>query len=182
MAQGQAKSPADLSRRHRRWLFVAATLRGLGTTVLLVTIYYLAPLDGALDSTPFVLLIISLLLLIGLIVWQVRAIVDAPFPKIRAVESLFSTLPLLLLSFAATYYLMARSVPHDFSEAMTRTDALYFTVTVFATVGFGDITAVTQSARIVVTVQMLIDLAVLGVGLRIFLSAAERGAQKRAQE
>jgi voltage-gated potassium channel len=37
---------------------------------------------------------------------------------------------------------------------MTHTDALYFTVTVFATVGFGDITARTDTARLLVTVQI----------------------------
>ena len=36
-----------------------------------------------------------------------------------------------------------------FTEPLTRTDAQYFTVTIFATVGFGDITAVTQTARVV---------------------------------
>ena len=35
-----------------------------------------------------------------------------------------------------------RSIP--FSETFGRTDALYFTVTVLATVGFGDITPVTS--------------------------------------
>ena len=41
----------------------------------------------------------------------------------------------------------------NFSEPLTRTDALYFTVTVFSTVGFGDITAKTEAARLVVTGQ-----------------------------
>ena len=34
----------------------------------------------------------------------------------------------------------------------------------FATVGFGDITAKTEVARLVVTVQMMIDLVILGLG------------------
>jgi hypothetical protein len=55
---------------------------------------------------------------------------------------------------------MAANHPANFStHALTRTDALYFTVTVFSTVGFGDITAASQSARLVVTAQMLLDLA-----------------------
>jgi voltage-gated potassium channel len=182
VGQAQAKGVAGLSPGRRRMLLAFATLRAFATATVMVVVYYLLPLDGKVDAAPLGLLIVSLLALAALIVWQVRAIVESPYPKIRALESLFSTLPLLLLSFATTYYLMARAVPHDFSQALSRTDALYFTVTVFATVGFGDITAVTEPARVVVTVQMLIDLVVLGLGLRIFLSAVERGEERRAQQ
>jgi len=40
-----------------------------------------------------------------------------------------------------------------FSEPRTRTNALYFTVTVSSTVGFGDVTARTEAARRVVTAR-----------------------------
>jgi voltage-gated potassium channel len=63
-------------------------------------------------------------------------------------------------------------------EALTRTDALYFTVTVFATVGFGDITPASQAARLVGSTQMILDLIVLGLGIRVFLSAVEIGRQR----
>ena len=61
-------------------------------------------------------------------------------------------------------------------------DALYFTVTVFATVGFGDIVATTQLARLVVTVQMILDLGVLGLGIRVFLGAVQRGRQQHTAQ
>jgi hypothetical protein len=50
-------------------------------------------------------------------------------------------------------------------------------VTTFSTVGFGDITATSETARVVVTVQMVLDLLVLGLGIRVFI-----GAVKRARE
>ena len=56
----------------------------------------------------------------------------------------------------------------------------WLVVTVFATVGFGDIAAVTQTARIVVIVQMLGDLLVLGLLIRLILSAVQTGQQRRA--
>ena len=53
--------------------------------------------------------------------------------------------------------------PASFStHQLTRTDALYFTVTTFTTVGFGDIIPASQGARLVVTAQMILDLLVLG--------------------
>ena len=74
---------------------------------------------------------------------------------------------------------MARADPSNFNVyPLTRTDSLYFTVTVFATVGFGDITATSQTARLIVTVQMILDLIVLGLGIRVFLGAVQRGRNK----
>ena len=64
---------------------------------------------------------------------------------------------------------------------MTRSSALYFTVTVFSTVGFGDITAKTDVARLVVTVQMLADLAVVAVVIRLILGAANRGVDRQKE-
>jgi hypothetical protein len=58
--------------------------------------------------------------------------------------------------------------------------ALYFTVTVFASVGFGDIFAQTDSMRLLVTVQMMLNLVVFGAVIRLLASAARRGVARRA--
>ena len=50
----------------------------------------------------------------------------------------------------------------------------------FSTVRFGDITAKTDTARLVVTAQMLLDLILLGFGARVFLSAVQLGWQRPA--
>jgi hypothetical protein len=96
------------------------------------------------------------------------------------VEGLAIIAPLFLLIFASTFFLMSSSESSNFSQSMNRTDALYFTVSTFATVGFGDITATSQLARSIVTFQMVLDLAILGLGLRAFLSAVQMGRQRQA--
>lgn len=53
-------------------------------------------------------------------------------------------------------------------------------MTVFSTVGFGDITAKSETARVVLIVQMLADLGLLGVGARVLLGAVRRGRQRRS--
>ena len=86
------------------------------------------------------------------------------YPQVKAVEVLALILPLCLLAFASTYYVMEQASVADFTQPLTRTDALYFTVTVFSTVGFGDIVLRSEAARVVLVVQMLGDLALLGAG------------------
>jgi voltage-gated potassium channel len=53
---------------------------------------------------------------------------------------------------------------------------------VFATVGFGDITAKTEAARLVVTGQMITDLVIIGLGIRNIVGAVEGGRQRRPAE
>jgi hypothetical protein len=154
----------------------------MASAALLVTGYYLLPFDHVSNTASVVALAFGLVGVALIVAWEVRAIVTAEYPAIRGIQALATTLPLFLLLFSATYYLMAHSTPSDFSqEHLTRTDALYFTVTTFSTVGYGDITATSQGARLVVTVQMLADLAVLGFGVRVLLGAVQTGRQRRAE-
>jgi voltage-gated potassium channel len=153
-------------------------LRALATAVVLVALYYLLPLDH-LTSVPLALAG-GLLILLAVIAWQLRAIVRAQEPAVRAIVALASTVPLFLLLFASVYFAMAQASPANFStHQLTRTDALYFTVTTFSTVGYGDITPASQSARLVVTAQMILDLLVLGLGIRAFVGAVQLGRQHR---
>ncbi len=154
-------------------------LRGLTraalTTAVLVVLYYVLPLDSRSNLFLYVELVLGLALLAGLIAWHVRAILASDYPGIRAVQALASTAALLLLLFAATYFILSAEEPATFTEPLSRTDALYFTVTVFSTVGFGDISAQTESARVLVMGQILLDLVVLGVGIQLLIEAARRG-------
>ena len=170
----------ELPRAKRRRLISMAVLRGLLTTTALMVLYYLLPLDRPWDTGTAVRLLVGLLVFAGVTAWQVRAISGAGYPALRAAEALGLIVPLYLLLFASTYFVMERASAANFTQPLTRTDALYFTVTVFATVGFGDITANPETARVVVIVQMLADLAVLAAGLRVLLGAVRRGRQRRS--
>jgi voltage-gated potassium channel len=98
-------------------------------------------------------------------------IARATHPGWQGAQALALVIPLFLLVFAQAYFLLARHVPGSFTGALSRTDALYFVVTVFATVGFGDIAPVSAAARVLVTVQMIGDLLVVGVALKVILAA-----------
>ena len=164
-----------LTARRRRWLIARGLLRALATAVVMVALYYVLPLDRRSDTYVFAVLVIGVGLLAAMIAWQVRAIETSAYPAIRAVQSLASITPLFLLLFASTYFILSRNDATMFTEPLTRSDSLYFTVTIFATVGFGDISARTEAARLLVTAQMLLDLVVLGLGIQVILGAVKRG-------
>jgi hypothetical protein len=166
-----------------RRLVTGGLLRALATTIVLVVLYYVSPLDHVEFIPLPVSLIILLVVLLGVVAWQVHAIPRAAHPGVRAVEALAATVPLFLLLFAATYFLMSLDDPANFTaEPLTRTDTLYMTITIFSTVGFGDISAASQSARLVVSLQMLLDLLVLGLGIRVFTSAVQRGRERQTPD
>lgn len=146
--------------------------------MVLIALYYLAPLDELTGVSLLVSLIIGLLVLAAMTAYQVWAIVRAAHPGSVPSRPLATTVLLFLLLFAATYFLMSHTSSSNFNvHALTRTDSIYFTVTVFATVGFGDISPASQVARLVVTAQMIFNLIVLGLGVSLIVGAVQQARQ-----
>ena len=158
-----------------------AVLRVAASIAVVVALYYLLPFDRSATGVAVLLLVAGLVMFVGLVVFQVRAILASQFPVLRAIEALATSVPLFVALFASSYFVMARLSPGSFTTPLTRTDALYFTVTVFSTVGFGDITAKTEAARLVVTGQMIADLVILGLAIKAITSAVRRGRQRQLQ-
>ena len=154
-----------------------AVLRIVGSVTGLVVLYYLLPMDRSSTGIAVTILVAGLVVFIGLVAFQVRAIIRSPFPGLRAIAALATSVPLFLLLFASTYVVMATMSAGNFGGRLTHTDGLYFAVTVFSTVGFGDITAKTQAARLVVTGQMISDLVILGLAIKIIVGAVSRRRQ-----
>ncbi|WP_406371763.1 potassium channel family protein [Streptomyces sp. NBC_00647] len=169
----------DRKPRSGRRVVALTMVRCLLVATALVAAYYLLPLDSAFTATSVIALVGGLVAVALLMVWQVRGIVRSERPRLRAMAALATALPLFLLLFATTDYLLDRSAPGSFSEAMSRTDALYFTMTVFSTVGFGDISPRSETARLLVTGQITANLLLLGVAARVLVNAVEEG--RRAQ-
>jgi voltage-gated potassium channel len=113
---------------------------------------------------------------------EIQAITRSPRPAIRAVEALAASIPLLLVTFAASYYALSDSDRGAFTEPLSKGSSLYLAVTIFSTVGFGDITPATDAARLAVSIQMLVDLLVLGVGIRVVVGAVQIGRERQAAD
>jgi voltage-gated potassium channel len=172
--QGQAE--VRPSSRKIVW----TVLRSAGSVAALVATYYLLPLDQSSAPVTVTILIIGLVAFIALVAFHARSIMRSPFPVLRAVEALAVCVPLFLLLFASTYVVLAAISTSNFGGRLSHTDGLYFAVTVFSTVGFGDITAKTETARLVVTVQMITDLIILGLAIKVVVGAVKGGQQRQA--
>ncbi|MET9574892.1 ion channel [Streptomyces sp. DT199] len=178
--------PAEVPDRRRperrRRAAVTALVRAALIAAGLVTVYYVLPLDGRGTSGDSVLLACGLLLVVVVFWWEVRAIVTSRYPRLKAVEALATTLALFLLLFAGAYFLLEHTNPGSFSEPLTKTDSLYFTLTTFTTVGYGDITARSQTGRVLAMIQMAGGLLLVGVAARILAGAVQAGLRRQGRE
>jgi hypothetical protein len=175
-----ANRETSRSRAPRRRLPVSAVLRPVLTATGLVVAYYLLPLGERFAGGTGIGLVVGLIAVMTLFAWQVRSIARSPYPRLRAVEALAITIPLFLLLFATTYYLLEKAETGSFTEPLTRTDSLYFTLTVASTVGFGDIVARSEPARVVTMIQMVGDIMLVGVAARLVVEAVRAGLRRQA--
>jgi len=171
-------SLSALSRRAQRRVVIRAVVRSVVTTTLLLVVYALAPVDSVTAADTVLRLVAVLGIVLVVTTWQVRAIMAATYPAVRAIESAVTAVTVFIILFALLYLGLARARPANFTQPLDHVSAFYFTVTVLATVGFGDISARTDVARLVVTIQMLLDLALLAVIVRVFVWAARSGVAR----
>ena len=130
----------ELDRRQRRREVITTVTAMVVTWVLLVGIYYLVPFANRTSGGSLVRLVLGIVAFAAVLAWQLRTVVDADIPGLRAVRALGAIVPVFLLVFAAVYLSLSEASTTHFSEPLDHSGALYLTITIFSTVGFGDIT------------------------------------------
>jgi voltage-gated potassium channel len=150
--------------------------------VVLVAAYAFAPMGSRPEGTVAVQLALWLIGAFGVVGWQVAAVSRSPYPALRAVEAIAISVPLFVLLFASAYFATGRIDSTSFNESLSRLDAVYFTVTVLSTVGFGDITARTEAARMLVTAQMVADLVLVGLIAKVLFGAVQHRRSALSRE
>ncbi|MCE1174149.1 MAG: potassium channel family protein [Propionibacteriales bacterium] len=86
---------------------------------------------------------------------------------------------LALVTFSLGYYLLAHANPAEFTGLTTRLDALYFSMTTMATVGYGDVSASGQLARLLVTIQLAFNLVFIAALFGLLQDQVRHGALRR---
>ncbi|WP_319460854.1 potassium channel family protein [Micromonospora sp. RTP1Z1] len=147
--------------------------QALAACALLVLAFFLVPLESDPNGLRLILRAAGTLLLVLtvalLVTGQVRRQLTAPTggAEIRSLIRLVVALVTGLLVFALADYVVANGRPGQFAGLDTRVDALYFALTTLTTVGYGDVHAQGQIARVVVCVQMAFSIGVLATGASI---------------
>src|SRR5262249_28252354 len=139
----------------------AAYARVSAAVVLLVVLYYVIPVEPGVSGWRLVLRSLGACVFlagaVALAIWQIRR-------RMRSDQLPLDGLAVALvagaIAFALGDYVLAISQPGQFAGLVTRTDALYFALSTLFTVGFGDIHAVGQGARILVIFQMVFNIVV----------------------
>jgi voltage-gated potassium channel len=152
------------------------------TTIVAATaLYALAPMSGRFAWIGLLLGLAALMVIVPLTVHRAHRLLQSDRPIIDAAQTLFLLFTLLVLGFASGYVVLSQHTG-QMRGLDTRIDALYFTITTLSTVGFGDVHAVGQAARVVVTAQIVFDLVFLATAVRLLTSVArERSPWRRAR-
>ena len=140
--------------------------------VFVVGAFYLLPIGHESGFRAFLRLGLDIALVGAVFAWQIRRISLAELPELRAVEALGIVVVVFLVLFSGIYLAMSHDSAATFTTPLDHTRALYFTISIFSTVGFGDITPKTDTARLLVSTQMLLDFVVIGAAVRIIFNAA----------
>lgn len=147
---------------------------------VIVTIYAIAPARPSGDRPAAIALAAGLLVFGGVMLICLRYVARADKPLIVASAAIMATVPTLLAVFAYVYLVMSTLHVTAFSEPLSRIDAFYFATSTFATVGYGDIAAVSSTARLTVVLQIGIDLLVIGGLIQLYLDLARRRRDERS--
>lgn len=162
---------------------IFSALRTTGLTVLIVGISTLevstSEIAGVLTWVIMGTIAIWLVLAALYVRYQLRKVRVSPFPLIRGIEALTVGTVIFVTVFTKAYYTLSVNNPNAFTEPLSYFDAYYFTITVLATVGFGDIAPVTVTARAVAMLQMILDLGLLAVGVRVVITEVRRARDRR---
>lgn len=128
-------------------------------------------------------LLIVAALLAGIISWQARRIASTHRALPALIEGLALVFVLYIGLFARMYHVISSWSPGAFSTELDYFTSVYFAMTVLSTVGFGDIVPTENIARGLAMVQMVGNLVLLGLVVRVLTQAASsrRSANETAQ-
>jgi voltage-gated potassium channel len=171
---------AAAEERISRRLMLAGMARVLGIVAATLIGYFLLPIEGELATTAGQWgACIGIAIILVVFARQISRVSRSRRPVIAAVEALVLVFGLFLCLFALLYVSISTSDPGAFSQDVDKVAGIYFTTTVLTTVGFGDISPVSGTARVMVTVQMVLGMVLIGTAFKALGFSAKRAVTAR---
>lgn len=148
-------------------------LRMVVLAALLIGVYAVIPLQNERWWLGLAVGVVALLAIAPFAIRRAAAVSTSAQPMLDAIEAITMVVAMLVFGFSSVFLAINRG-EGQFVGLSTKVDAVYFTVTTMSTVGFGDIHASGQAARVAVTVQIVFDLSFLAVSLRLLIGSLRR--------
>ncbi len=168
-----------------RRLWTDRRFRSIAGLVAVLVLYFAVPIDGSKSPVRLALDIGVTIMAMGVVglvtVREFRRMQLGEALKFNGAQ-LLVVLELVLVVFSLTYFSLALHGTNEMAGLHTRVDALYFTATTIATVGYGDIHSVGQLARVVNTIQLVFDILFLAMFVRLISTAASQRQLQIARE
>jgi len=169
----------ELPRKTKALLYLSAVLRvTIGLAFIFAFMAFMPNNVGGRIVGPVIVSILGTVFYIWYFKRQIRLVGKSIAPGLRAAEALILVIAMFLAIFAAAYVLVSANEPGSFTEPLDDFTAYYYSLTVLATVGFGDITPVSTVARSISMIQMALDIAIVGVAFRVMSSTAQRALNR----
>ncbi|MBO4205760.1 potassium channel family protein [Micromonospora echinofusca] len=159
---------------HRSHPYRSQRIRTLVAIGLIAVLYFLVPVEPGVSGghlvwrsalSTLVVLVVSWLI-IGRVRREITGVARGEATLVRLAVALVAG----IFAFALADYVIAVSYPHQFTGVTTKVDALYFALATVTTIGYGDVHAEGQFARMAVCLQMLFSVGVLATGVSLLFS------------
>ncbi len=170
---------AAADERVSRRLLAAAILRVLGVIAGTLVVYLLIPVEGEGARATAIIACLGIATILAVFARQISRVSRSRRPVLAAVEALVLVFGLFLCLFALLYVSISVADPQAFTQSVDKVAGIYFTTTVLTTVGFGDISPISNTARVMVTLQMVLGMVLIGTAFKALGFSAKRAVDSR---
>ena len=158
-------------------------MRLLLSIVGILVVFYMVPVSADESTGRVAFSVFVTLVGVAALAWgifeQVRRQLRS---RSEDIHTLVMLLPLAAVLFALGFYILEEQSPTQFEGLATRTDALYFTLSTVTTVGFGDITAHGQLARVLVMFQLVFNAVFVGAAASTIVGSIRNRAPAATED
>ncbi len=154
--------------------------RLIGLVTLILVAYFVAPVARDINPDTVVRGIVSVLFLTLLAVGMTQ-LLRMHADLAGRVDGLVVGIVVIVVFFAFGFYVLELHHPGQVTGLVTRVDALYFAMSTMSTIGYGDIHAQGQVARMLVIVQIIFDLVFVAAAASLLTARLRMVAEQRAE-